>query len=127
MSATTTDADADTEPGGLDILGQPTHAAILGEIRGMRRESRQWRREVFEPTIKAIRDDLAANTLKTEQALAVTESIAARRTWWRGLKERLGRVRWWLVGIATTVASVLAAWWEIAKLLGRGGGVGPWP
>ncbi len=65
--------------------------------------------------------ELASNT-------AITQTIAARRTWWRGFKDRVSRLRWWVVGISSTVASVLVAWWELAKLLGRGGGgVGPGP
>lgn len=90
------------------------------------------RGEAIDKRLDAMALELAANTRDTREAKIITQDIAERRTWWRGAKERLARVRWWILGITTTLAAILALIWEVLKFTGRGGGggsggVGPVP
>lgn len=68
----------DTEPGALSAaMGQPTHAQILAEIREMRRESREWRREVFGPMAKQVEVMQAELTRNTEVTTQVRDAAGA--------------------------------------------------
>lgn len=62
--------------------------------------------------------DLSENTKATD---AVRE-WTARRTWWRGFRERLAGLKGWIVGIASTIAAVVGAWIAIAQAWGTKGG-----